>query len=153
MWQRRTSSVRTHGLHSERKAPKAPTTARAVSTVRCIDKPDCETPHFHGAPNRKNGITAQFTIFGWENSVRVFPAALFLYLPVRIKCIKNIVIDNKRLILAISQSSVRKILKNENFCGIICEETNIQARESTPPPIHKPQQATPHGLLRLNRLN
>ena len=77
----------------------------------------------------------------------------FLRLSVRIKCIKNIVIENKRLILAISQSSVHKILKNENFCGIICKETNIQARGSTPPPIHKPQQATPHGLLRLNRLN
>lgn len=55
--------------------------------------------------------------------------------------------------MAISQSSVHKILQNENFCGIICKEMNIQARGSTPPPIHKPQQATPHGLLRLNRLN
>lgn len=93
MWQRRTFSVRTHGQHSERKVPKAPTTARAVSTDRCIDKSDRGSSHFHGVPDRKKCLRHHRAIhdlrLGKFRSVFFQPP--FFVPSVRRKCTKSII--------------------------------------------------------------
>lgn len=136
MWQRRTSSVRTHGLHSERKAPKAPTTARAVSTDRCIDKPDSGSSHFHGAPDRKKCLRHHRAIHDLRlGKFRSFFSQPPFFMPFGTQKMykKYHPLKQKVNFWVISRSLLHKILQIENFCGIIYEETNIQARGSTPP--------------------
>lgn len=70
---------------------------------------------------------------GWENPFGVFPAAFFVPSGAKKMYKKYHRVKQKVNFWVISQGPVHKILQDENFCGIIYEIVNTQARGSTPP--------------------
>lgn len=85
-------------------------------------------------PRGQSCCRARRVTGGWGNSVRVFPGCPF-FVPFGMEKMyrKYHRVKQKVNFWVISQSPVHKILQDENFCGIIYEMVNTQARGSTPP--------------------